>query len=352
MVTSFHASVAPLNDYPRAIAVAQLGGVGVDVFFALSGLLITKLLLEEHDRNNGRIDLAAFYIRRCFRVWAPCYVYLAVLGVVAAASRDELVASLLFVRNYMPAQYGGRISYTTHLWSLAVETHFYLLWPFVFAVSRKKQAQLAASWLAVACALWSVVSIGYGVPKILALASAQFRTDYRLDALLWGCVIAFLLHGSAEKLRERITPGVFGGAAAAVLLCLCYFSPVTRAWLPQAASGIARFWMPMLMPVLITATVTHPEWWFSRLLEWRPMAWIGKISFSLYLWQMIFLVDGVSASWWQRFPGNLALTVLVAAASYYLMETRLQRMGHAAVAALRARRVREGCNVLQPLPGN
>ncbi len=104
-----------------------LGKLGVDIFFGLSGFLITALLLNER-AQTGRIDLAAFYKRRAFRILPPALVFLAAVGIGGLfKTRLELAATLLFFRNYLPIQHG---SYATgHLWSLAVEEHFYMLWP-------------------------------------------------------------------------------------------------------------------------------------------------------------------------------------------------------------------------------
>src|ERR1700719_4340134 len=99
MVTAFHASRSIWADRPDILYISQFGGLGVDVFFGLSGLLITKLLLEEHSRV-GNIDLKAFYVRRCCRIVFPCYFYLAVLYAFSfVQNRLELTSSLLFFRN-------------------------------------------------------------------------------------------------------------------------------------------------------------------------------------------------------------------------------------------------------------
>ena len=116
LVTFCHAAMSIWSDDPKIVAMTQFGALGVDVFFALSGLLITKLLLEEHKRTGG-INLKAFYIRRCFRVLIPCYCYVAFVFLFSLyRNRLELLSSVLFFRNYLSAAYEG--PYTRHLWSL------------------------------------------------------------------------------------------------------------------------------------------------------------------------------------------------------------------------------------------
>jgi peptidoglycan/LPS O-acetylase OafA/YrhL len=312
MVTAFHASQSVWSDRPDILFFTQFGALGVDVFFALSGLLITKLLLEEHDRT-GDIDLRAFYVRRCFRVVLPCYLYMAFLYASSLVQNHlELASGFLFFRNYLSEDYSF---YTIHLWSLAVEEHFYLLWPPILVLATAKRGREVAMWLSVVCGLWRIVSAEF-LPSVASFATAQFRTDYRLDTLLWGCVAAFILHESYDHLKRLLTPLVWAGILVAYLLCLLFYSPLTR------------LWMPMLIPLLIAGTVTHSGWKLSRILELLPMRWVGQVSYSLYLWQLVFLVTtSHSPFWWQHFPVNLFLAFLVATLSYYFVESPLRRFG-------------------------
>ena len=307
MVTAFHAGESIWSDHTAIAYYSRFGALGVDVFFALSGLLITKLLLEERDRT-GRISLKAFYIRRCCRVLMPCYCYLAVLVIFSAVNTGtELASSVFFFRNYLDADYHGY--YTSHLWSLAVEEHFYLIWPIALVWATPRYGRQVAMWGAVSCALWRVASSSWP-----SSAFPLFRTDYRLDSLLWGCVIGFVLH--ERPVLKGITRAAWLGILAGYLLCLRFYSP------------LARLWMPMLLPLLILGTLTHTEWRLSKILETAPLKWIGKISYSLYLWQMIFLVQNThSPHWWQRFPENILLAFTVSALSYYMVDAPLQRAG-------------------------
>ena len=293
MVTAFHASRSIWGDRPDILFIAQFGALGVDVFFGLSGLLITKLLLEEQDRTGG-ISLKAFYVRRCFRVALPCYFYLAVLYALSfVQNRLELTSGILFFRNYLNADFPG--PYTVHLWSLAVEEHFYLLWPPILVLAKVKRGRRVAMWLSVACGLWRIVCTEF-FPSFASSAYPQFRTDYRMDTLLWGCVVAFVLHESYPHLKRHLTALVWTAILAAYLLCLVFYSALTR------------LWMPMLIPLLMAGTVTHPGWKLSRIFDLRPVRWIGRLSYSLYLWQLLFLVEtSPSSVWWQQFPVNAIL---------------------------------------------
>lgn len=324
MVTAFHASRTIWGDRPDILAITQLGALGVDVFFGLSGLLITKLLLEERDRTGG-IHLKAFYVRRCFRVVLPCYFYLAVLYVFSCVHHGlEWNSSLFFFRNYLSADFAG--PYTVHLWSLAVEEHFYLLWPPIFFLAGSRNGRQVAMWLAVACGLWRIVCT-QNFPWLAASAYPQFRTDFRLDTLLWGCVVAFVLHESRVHVKRYLTAWMWGAILLAYLLCLVFYSALTR------------LWMPMLIPLLIAGTATHPDWRLSRVLDAKPIRWMGRLSYSLYLWQLLFLVEtSQSPHWWQHFPANLPLALVAATASYYWIEKPLRRFGYRLAGRLPSRK--------------
>jgi peptidoglycan/LPS O-acetylase OafA/YrhL len=100
-------------------------------------------------------------------------------------------------------------------------------------------------------------------------------------------------------------------------LCIRYFSPLTS------------LIVATLIPMLLAGTVLHPQWLFSRFLDWAPVVWLGRISYSLYLWQGMFLIAAWEhpMAWWRQWPANLILSVLVAAASHYLVEKPLIRVG-------------------------
>ena len=314
MVTVLHTAMNIWSDdHPEANSIVRLGALGVDIFFGISGLLITKLLIVEFERK-GRINLAAFYVRRLFRVLIPCYCFIAVvLAFKLYDSRSELLSCLFFYRNYLNNDFNA--IYTAHLWSLAVEEHFYLLWPPILVLVTVKRGREVAMWMAVAIALWRI-AVDQNFPALASVGFAQFRTDYRLDSLLWGAVIAFILHKSGGILRARLTPAVWTGILTAFIVCVVLYSRLTK------------IWMPMLIPLLLAGTLTHPEWAFSRLLDSRPMVWLGRLSYSLYLWQILFLApDSHSPHWWQHAPVNVVLAIALAALSHQWLEQPLRRIG-------------------------
>lgn len=297
-------------------ALAGYGGLGVDVFFGLSGLLITILLLEE-SKKTGSMHLGRFYIRRAFRILPAYFLFLLGYALISGwRSSWEAISCILFFRNYAPDAISGTGS--LHLWSLAIEEHFYLIWPGLLAWMGVRHAGTWAPRLALAVGFWRMIESQFTTPLFPDVLRLH-RTDLRLDALLWGCAVAFLLHGekTREALRKQLSVPVWIGLFAALGLAILIFSPM-------ATVAIA-----MLIPFLLVGTVLHPEWLFSRLLELPPLVWLGRISYSLYLWQAIFtyIPEGKAGAWWQQTPINLVFSVFVAAASYYFLEQPLIGMG-------------------------
>ena len=294
------------------LTAASLGAFGVDVFFGLSGLLITGLLLKEWS-ETGSVGLKAFYTRRVFRIFP---VYLLFLGVVAMAGLmhgpRELASCLLVYRNYLSDGWRD----TQHLWSLSVEEHFYLIWPGLLVLCGVKWGRNVAAWLAITVGVWRMVE-----PQLHLLPEVppHFRSDLRMDALLWGAVAAFTLADSKarEKLRQQLRFWPWLGMLVGALFIIRFYSNLT-------SMGLA-----VLIPMILAGTALHPEWLVSRLLASPPMAWVGRISYSLYIWQQLFLVPGWEnpSHFWTRWPWNIAVVLAFACASYYLVETPLLRVG-------------------------
>lgn len=306
--------------------LAPYGALGVHVFFAISGFLITYRLLEEA-RKDGFIDLRRFYIRRAFRILPAAFLYLSAVAILGLAAGlipmdwRQLSAAAFFYRNY----YTGDATltwYTGHYWSLSVEEHFYLLWPGLLAIAGIARGRWLAPALACSVAAWRGLDtsfhwVGTAHPSWMDLVS---RTDYRLDGLLWGCAAAFLWN--AEPTRtwiRRVTSPAWIIAILAVFAGLVW-------WQGPGSEAL----LAILLPGLILYTVARPERALGRLLETRPVAWFGRVSYSVYLWQMLFLPAygiPISMARVQWFPLNVVFVVAAASASYYVVEQPCRRLG-------------------------
>lgn len=291
-----------------------LGQKGVEVFFSLSGLLITSRLLEER-RANGYFSLKRFYVRRLLRILPPAFMYLAVIAVlgamgVIATSEKGILASLFFVRNYVPADW-----FTGHFWSLAVEEHFYLLWPgmlFLFGVRRSWWTALGIVAAVTAWRAWLWIPLGH----VIGFPWFYFHTDTRLDSLLCGAILAILLESQAERLRPWLRPVVVIPTLGALFVLLI--------GVPGPLNSLARLGQAIIISLVLTSTLLHPQTWISRVLEFPQLRFIGRISYSLYLWQEFFLAFEIRF-WALELCGAFAL----ACASYYWIERPAIRLGHA-----------------------
>ena len=322
-----HSYSAPLGRDSFFDRIAS-GTHGVNLFFAISGLLITSRLLEEWDRA-GHVSLKRFYIRRAFRILPPALLYLAcvaLLGVIGLLPvvREEFVAATLFFRNYLPAILGpnGAGFFTSHYWSLGVEEHFYLFWPALLLLAGRKRALPVAIVVAVLVAVWRHVEAWREIMLYNAIQPNYFvRSDTRIDSIMWGVVAALALS------RPDVRAAIERYLSTIVLLALValYGAIVYR------YGTRPTFWEAMIVPVIVAATVLRPRSMLGRVLEHPVLRWIGRLSYSLYLWEFFFVYYRdvpITLGVWQTFPVNLIAAVVCAAASYYLVERPLVKLGH------------------------
>jgi len=264
------------------------GGFGVTVFFFLSGYLITTLLRGEGERKKS-IDLKRFYIRRVLRIFPPCYLtvgivtLLTLLGLVYnTESFRALVAAFGYFSNYwnilglgnLPAGMGV-------LWSLAVEEHYYLLFPPIYAwcvyksVSRRRQAVFLLSLCAVAL-LWRC---GRAVFFHSPWENIYEGTDTRFDSILYGCVLAVAANprfgDRVDWLKKHAHAWALAGAGL-LALTFAYRDPFFRETFRYTLQGIA------LAPIFFLISLPQKHF-LTRCLELRVLRWLGQLSYTMYL---------------------------------------------------------------------
>jgi peptidoglycan/LPS O-acetylase OafA/YrhL/lysophospholipase L1-like esterase len=339
------AAVIAVLLYHGDVSWASGGYFGVDAFFVLSGFLITSLLVAESNRT-GRVDFKSFWIRRARRLLPAVVVMLAAVAVYASVIaepielrqlRKDAFATLAYFANWN--QIFSEQSYfeafaapspLKHTWSLAIEEQFYLLWPLaVFAFLRfrrvGRRALLLFSGFGVAAsAIWMAVLYEPGTDP----SRVYYGTDTRVQSLLVGAVLAMLLAPRGGKVPSRIRPALDKGAllAAGLLVGLWCTLSERDAW--QYGGG---FLLMALLVATVIASVTQPDSTspLTAALSWRPLRAIGMISYGLYLWHWPIYVwlsptrvdlDGASL-----LALRLAVTVVVATASYFIVERPIRR---------------------------
>jgi peptidoglycan/LPS O-acetylase OafA/YrhL len=316
----------PALDGIRGIAIAAVvlvhafnrpgGGIlGVDLFFVLSGFLITTLLLEERDAS-GTVSIARFYARRAFRL-VPALAALLVVYVIVTGNVGEAALGGLYVSNVVKAWGLATIPFAiAHLWSLAAEEQFYLVWPALLLVVARGRRPLA---LGVVLGLLALSALDQGMLAGHATTDRiWFGPDTRADGILVGCLCALL----PARIRHLPRPIVLAGAlVTAFLLAFGGASTVVVIPIFAVAGGV----------VVLEAARTGST--LERLLRIQPLAYLGRISYSLYLWHVpaLIAVGAVTANGAPTTVarGLLGVAVAVAAAccSYYLVERPARRYG-------------------------
>ena len=301
------------------------GSLGVRIFFVLSGFLITTLLIKE-EVLTGRIDLKKFYSRRIFRIIPAFYVFIAILLLLnyflAWGIDWRLLASpALFLSNF---SFLSSVYITGHTWSLAVEEQYYLLWPVLF-----KKKKLAAIVLAVSCFILSPLfhRFMHHIPSIKDALLIPFWIY--ADAIFLGSLLAIVLSKevlNTEWIRKNKTViNVFGW-----ITCFLIQSIIINHLTGFTGSIILKHIQILVIALLITANIFRSNDLFSRFFNSAIMELIGKASYSLYLWQQLFLipvvVDFQNDKVWTHFPVNIILVFATGFLSYFFIEKIFLKM--------------------------
>lgn len=313
----------------------------MDVFYVLSGFLITSLLLGELDRRQS-ISLRSFYARRALRLFPGLAVLLVVITIASLVWPDRSWSHLtliglpwvvFYAGNWYVVLYGGGapLGAIGQCWSLGIEEQFYLVWPVILVALAKRftnRVRVAQGLLVVAGVevVYRFVAIGW--LGWSARGRVYFGTDTHADGLMLGCALAFYLSSaSGQKLSERALRVIAAGAAAAtvgLVVCLLRFSYVNSAsvWLGVPLACVCT-------SLIVANLVTRPLPVLSLLLGCRPAVWAGKRSYGLYLWQatitmMLSGIDfGIS---YNKVAGlEVIATFGIAALSYRFVEAPFLR---------------------------
>jgi peptidoglycan/LPS O-acetylase OafA/YrhL len=294
------------------------GRLGVFVFFIISGYLITSLLMKERERT-GTISLGKFYFRRTMRIFPAMYVFiLAVvvlekLGVVKLLPGDVLTAAT-YTMNF----HSERAWWLGHTWSLAVEEQFYLIWPAVVVVVGLAGGLRAALGAVVAAPILRVV-VFYAWPEQRANVEQAF--PFVFDSLATGCALAILRQRLwADRRYRALLESRFFGIVPLVVVAAYTSSPSVGLSLLVGQTVIN-----VGIALCVDWAIRFPESRVGRILNTRPFIWVGTISYSLYLWQQLFLCRDMPA-WFTTFPLNIVLAFAAATASFYLVEQPFLRL--------------------------
>jgi peptidoglycan/LPS O-acetylase OafA/YrhL len=300
----------------------EFGGLGVLCFFVLSGFLITGLLCAE-ERRSKTISVKHFYFRRAFRILPAALVYLATItvlklvGLVTDLSWRAIVYAALFVANNT----GGGVS-VNQFWTLSLEEQFYLVWPLLFVLLGRRR--LFAPALGVIVAVWVYRAVAISLaPWDYGMGIFEHRTDFRIDSILAGCALALFI--DRRPADSRFASVARWGTHSALLIPALLLWTVCCERTPFLPVHLTV--QTVLVCCLLFQATRFPNSVLGAVLRNPLLRFAGLVSYSLYLWNELFLCTRLP-DWGviRRLPLSLVISVVVAVLSYFFVERPFLRM--------------------------
>lgn len=314
---------------PQGLPIYMRGHFGVDLFFILSGFLISTILIREKDRT-GKISFANFWARRALRLMPAYYLFLSVISMVYLLKPSDPDA-IKFFRSvpihafYLSNWRDGGVGMLNHTWTLSTEQQFYLLWPLTEGFLTPLSVGVA--WLA---AFIGNQAMNFGLLDSHLQAWGLLKgtgerseiAEVTFAPILLGVLMAHLLHyrsafSALSKLGAWPGSTIVFGSSIVILVSL--------EW--PTLDGLPRLILHVLAALLILSIILVPDSSVAKTLEYRPIRYIGTISYGMYLYHMLCgyfglkFVDRTGMDF-LMFPFTLVLTICVAATSYHLFEAR------------------------------
>ncbi|MBX9688220.1 MAG: acyltransferase [Candidatus Obscuribacterales bacterium] len=328
LVLGFH-QLGPVSGF---LGTQLNGWVGVDLFFIISGFLISSILLKEKDKK-GCFSLKNFYMRRWLRICPVYYCFLTIMCAWMSLRGEHDYAAFavagLYLSNFDMASGWGLISAGTGLlitWSLAVEEQFYLFWPATLKAAGKKAFPVCIILIAAAY-FWRIYLLNNGASWL----RLSVGLDTKLDSIMLGVALAMLWRGELfkSKCQEFFAAGWKQTPLIAAVLVSCHYlgHPATETF-PLFFWAFKLPLVLLLMTALLLSLLSNPASAAARFLSTRPMVFVGRLSYSLYLWHVIVSfpsTDGIlqAICHHKRYLVELAkfaACIGISAGSYYFIE--------------------------------
>jgi peptidoglycan/LPS O-acetylase OafA/YrhL len=303
--------------------ILEPGRLGVRVFFVISGYLITSLLLLERERT-GRISLGAFYARRAIRILPAFAAFLVCVGLLSyfgeiVLPRHNLIYAATYTLNLTRAPGSW---WTGHLWSLAVEEQFYLVWPAVVAFCSRRTAIVVALFAAGVPPILRALVLSGRLPVLDGLSNAF---PLVADDLALGCLAALFSVRFSSPFWRRLLQGnaIYLVPPAILLACTLEFHP--RICPPLLFISLVTWATGLGITIVVVRFTRYSMDWGGKLLNSAPLKTVGLLSYSVYLWQQLFLNHNAH-SILQTFPLTILCIAMVSTASFRCIETPFLRL--------------------------
>ena len=316
LVIGWHLSSSGAAPWLTPLWRIDAGNLGVRIFFVISGYLITSLLLLEHART-GTINLRRFYLRRAFRIMPAFYCFLVVVSIlVVAGALDTPMGAILragtYTANYASGTGGWNVG---HTWSLAVEEQFYLLWPGLIVLLGLRRSFIGAGLMLLLSPLARFGALAFGHwPD-----NPRYAFEAVADALATGCLFAYLrpVIWRADSYRRLLGSKAMSFWPMAILVV----AALSVRW-PRFGALLGITLLNIAIAIWLDWCLRFPEGRVGRFLNSGIIAFVGVLSYSIYLWQQPFLRPGHALP----LPFSILCIALAALCSYYLVERPMLRL--------------------------
>lgn len=326
-VMLFHANIP----FFKGDKFLQGGFIGVDIFFVLSGFLITSILISEFDRT-GSINLKNFYIRRFLRLAPALTALLIVFCLISFMVLNEEEAKKNYIDAFISAFYLSNWAraflihppdFLGHTWSLSIEEQFYVLWPiilFLFLNVFKERKFVIISIAIIALLSW-LLRI-YLANNGASIARLFNGLDTRADALMVGCTVAAML---SSRLFNSTVPALLYRLLSILsvlsVLGLCTFAILSN-WYVLWMHYLGFFIVELLTAIVIFDIIVNPDCFLKNLLRMKWLVWVGSISYGLYLWHypVFRAISSMGFQGWAKFTVGMLSTLMLSWLSYRTLE--------------------------------
>ena len=290
------------------------GQLGVNIFFVISGFLITSLLINEQ-ATKGNISLKNFYMRRALRIFPAYYTLLIFYFIVQHLGYLEISTSSWIAAITYSKSWNSKLDWQTgHLWSLSVEEYFYLFWPFLF---KYKKGSLKTLVLLCIVLVPIIRVLIYFYPNSWKVSLLYF---FRIDAIAMGCLFALYKDEIIKKMKRNWLLFFFSAVFCVLILRYLpkYFSMINADFVTAALGTTTGLIANISIGIILIYSAFGPKKVWFKFLNLEALNFIGILSYSIYLWQQFFICQ--SGYWYTQFPQNILIVVVFACSCHYLIE--------------------------------